>query len=275
FCAPGRTRTCNLRIRSKTAPVRLVLPGRIAAGRAGSTVQLITSRPVLSHQPDCQRDCQVVATGPSAAACSIRARAFWRLDSRSRNTAATLTFDAAMTTSLAVSHGPETRAHGPHPADQPVAGLVVGLLLDDEPAVRVGHDQPVPEALAVRDPGGVDLQDLVDLVAVLEPAPQDLVDHLGRGARLPEPAGRHGPEVHLGMQQRGELGVVLGRQRLYEPPTQGPCHVPPSLPRRAPVDFTFRCRSSGSRYPHTVDLDAECGALSIYVVENASSRCQV
>jgi hypothetical protein len=36
---------------------------------------------------------------------------------------------------------------------------------------------------------------------------------------------------------------------------------------------TFGVEASGSRYPHTVDLDAECGGLSIYVVENASSRC--
>ncbi len=41
LCAPGRTRTCNLRIRirSATRPVRLVLPGRIAAGRVGFMVR--------------------------------------------------------------------------------------------------------------------------------------------------------------------------------------------------------------------------------------------
>ena len=58
FGAPGRTRTCTLRIRSKTRPVRLVLPGGIAAGRVGSIVHLVASRPAPSQRPDCQRDSQ-------------------------------------------------------------------------------------------------------------------------------------------------------------------------------------------------------------------------
>jgi hypothetical protein len=37
FCAPGRTRTCNLRIRSETRPVRLVVPWSIAAAGSGSS----------------------------------------------------------------------------------------------------------------------------------------------------------------------------------------------------------------------------------------------
>ena len=57
-CAPGRTRTCTLRIRSKTPAVQRVLPGHIGAGGVGSTVRLITSRPTLSQRPDCHRDCQ-------------------------------------------------------------------------------------------------------------------------------------------------------------------------------------------------------------------------
>jgi hypothetical protein len=43
--APGRTRTCNLRTRSKTAPVRLVMAERIGAGRVGSAIHLVASRP--------------------------------------------------------------------------------------------------------------------------------------------------------------------------------------------------------------------------------------
>src|SRR5918992_1423301 len=58
FGAPGRTRTCNLRIRSETRPVRLMLPWSIAAGRVRSAVRMVASRPALSHRPDCQRDCQ-------------------------------------------------------------------------------------------------------------------------------------------------------------------------------------------------------------------------
>jgi len=46
--------------------------------------------------------------------------------------------------------------------------------------------------------------------------------------------------------------------------------VPPGTPVAS-----FHSEASGSRYPHTVDLEAECSGLSIYVVENASSRCQV
>jgi hypothetical protein len=45
LCAPGRTRTCTLRIRSETPPVRPVTPERIAAGRVGFPVQLVASRP--------------------------------------------------------------------------------------------------------------------------------------------------------------------------------------------------------------------------------------
>src|SRR4029453_5972275 len=44
-CAPGRTRTCNLRIRSRTAPVCLVMPWAIAAGPVGSAVRPVASRP--------------------------------------------------------------------------------------------------------------------------------------------------------------------------------------------------------------------------------------
>jgi hypothetical protein len=70
-CAPGRTRTCNLRIRSETRAVRLVLPGRIAAGRVGSTVRLITSRSTLLQRPDCQTDCQPLP-GPEIRAGSLQ-----------------------------------------------------------------------------------------------------------------------------------------------------------------------------------------------------------
>jgi hypothetical protein len=41
--APGRTRTCNLRIRSETAPIRLVPPWSIAAGRVEPAVRLVAS----------------------------------------------------------------------------------------------------------------------------------------------------------------------------------------------------------------------------------------
>jgi hypothetical protein len=41
---PGRTRTCNLRIRSKTPPVRLVMTWGLAAGRVRSVVRPVTSR---------------------------------------------------------------------------------------------------------------------------------------------------------------------------------------------------------------------------------------
>jgi hypothetical protein len=44
FSAPGRIRTCTSRIRSKTAPVRLVMPWAIAAGHVRSGVQSVTSR---------------------------------------------------------------------------------------------------------------------------------------------------------------------------------------------------------------------------------------
>jgi hypothetical protein len=47
LCAPGRTRTCNLRIRSKPRPVHLMLPWSIAAGRVWSAVQLVTTGPVV------------------------------------------------------------------------------------------------------------------------------------------------------------------------------------------------------------------------------------
>jgi hypothetical protein len=43
--APGRTRTCNLRIRSETQTVCLVMPWTIAAGRVGSAVQPVPLRP--------------------------------------------------------------------------------------------------------------------------------------------------------------------------------------------------------------------------------------
>jgi hypothetical protein len=43
-CAPGRTRTCTLRIRSKPRPVRLVVPWSIAAGRVEFIVQPVSSR---------------------------------------------------------------------------------------------------------------------------------------------------------------------------------------------------------------------------------------
>ena len=57
-CAPGRTRTCNLRIRSKTPPVRLVMAWSIAAGRVEPAVRVVASRPILWQGPDCQTDCQ-------------------------------------------------------------------------------------------------------------------------------------------------------------------------------------------------------------------------
>ena len=46
---PGRTRTCNLRIRSKPRPVCLVPPWSIAAGRFGFTVRPVTSRPTYDN----------------------------------------------------------------------------------------------------------------------------------------------------------------------------------------------------------------------------------
>jgi hypothetical protein len=58
FGAPRGIRTPNRQIRSKPAPVRLVLPGRIATGRVGSVVQPVTSWQAPSQRPDCQRDCQ-------------------------------------------------------------------------------------------------------------------------------------------------------------------------------------------------------------------------
>jgi hypothetical protein len=58
FGAPGRTRTCNLRIRSKPRPVRLMLSWCIAAGRVGSAVQLVASRLLSLQRQDCQEDCQ-------------------------------------------------------------------------------------------------------------------------------------------------------------------------------------------------------------------------
>ena len=57
-CAPGRTRTCTLRIRSKTRAVCPVTPESIAAGRVRFAVWAVTSRAALWQQPDCQRDCQ-------------------------------------------------------------------------------------------------------------------------------------------------------------------------------------------------------------------------
>jgi hypothetical protein len=47
FCAPGRTRTCNLRIRSKTRPVCPVTPESIAAGRVRVSVRAVASRAAL------------------------------------------------------------------------------------------------------------------------------------------------------------------------------------------------------------------------------------
>jgi hypothetical protein len=58
FGTPGRTRTWNLRIRSEPRPVRLVPSWRIAAGRVGSAVRQVASRPAPSQRPDCQRDRQ-------------------------------------------------------------------------------------------------------------------------------------------------------------------------------------------------------------------------
>jgi hypothetical protein len=58
FSAPGRSRTCNLRIRSKTTAVRLVIPGRIGAGRVRFVVRPMASRLILLQAPDCQGDCQ-------------------------------------------------------------------------------------------------------------------------------------------------------------------------------------------------------------------------
>jgi hypothetical protein len=46
-CAPGRTRTCTLRIRSEAGPVCLVQPWTIAAGRVQSAVRSVASRPAL------------------------------------------------------------------------------------------------------------------------------------------------------------------------------------------------------------------------------------
>ena len=56
-CAPGRTRTCTLRIRSETGPVRLVLPWSIAARRIRSAVRRVQFRAIPLQRPDCQRDC--------------------------------------------------------------------------------------------------------------------------------------------------------------------------------------------------------------------------
>jgi hypothetical protein len=67
-CAPGRTRTCNLRIRSKARPVCPVLPWTIAAGYAGSAVRLGPSRPAPSQRPDCHRDCRYRRGFPRSAA---------------------------------------------------------------------------------------------------------------------------------------------------------------------------------------------------------------
>jgi hypothetical protein len=57
-CAPGRTRTCTLRIRSETRPIGLVLPESIATGRVRFAVCLVVSWVALLRRPDCQRDCQ-------------------------------------------------------------------------------------------------------------------------------------------------------------------------------------------------------------------------
>jgi hypothetical protein len=45
FCAPGRTRTCTLRIRREARPVRLVSSWSIIPGRVRGAVRLVASRP--------------------------------------------------------------------------------------------------------------------------------------------------------------------------------------------------------------------------------------
>jgi hypothetical protein len=46
-CAPGRTRTCNLRIRSRPTPVHGVSRRAVLAGQVGVAVQLVGTRRVL------------------------------------------------------------------------------------------------------------------------------------------------------------------------------------------------------------------------------------
>jgi hypothetical protein len=69
--APGRTRTCHLRIRSEARPVCLVASWGIAAGRFGSVVRPVRSWPRLLQRPDCQRDCQTYRE-PAASIPAVR-----------------------------------------------------------------------------------------------------------------------------------------------------------------------------------------------------------
>jgi hypothetical protein len=49
-CAPGRTRTCNLRIRRQARIVHGVLADAVLAAHVGEVVQLVRSRRVESWQ---------------------------------------------------------------------------------------------------------------------------------------------------------------------------------------------------------------------------------
>jgi hypothetical protein len=76
--------------------------------------------------------------------------------------------------------------------------------------------EPVSDALAVGDLVGLDCDELLDVVGVLQPSLQDVGDDLLGARRLPGAARGQAAEVDLRVEQRRDAREVLARECLCE-----------------------------------------------------------
>jgi hypothetical protein len=110
--------------------------------------------------------------------------------------------------------GAKSRAEEADRGDPAVGLVVVGLLLDEEGAVRAFSLVLVSDVVAAGDLGGGDAEYVLD-VTVAEPGAQHLEGTVARGS-LPGAAGCERTELDLWVEQVGEPGEVAAGNRVGE-----------------------------------------------------------
>src|SRR5215468_798566 len=119
---------------------------------------------------------------------------------------------------LAWLRGHEARAQDPQPRDAPVADVVIRLLVDLERPALVADAEAVtrPEA-TLGDVAGLDVEHGLDVVALIEPAPEDVLDHCRRALLLPQLFGCQGAKLHAVREHAADGLEVLRAQCAREP----------------------------------------------------------
>src|SRR5215467_14170311 len=114
--------------------------------------------------------------------------------------------------------GPVARAEQVEPGEAAIlAGVGVGLLLDDEPAgaepLRPQPELPVQvQAIADRAGGGLDK---LEVLGAAEPAGEPACDRVGT-CPLPRASGEQGAHPGIGRERAAEPGEVLSGEAVKE-----------------------------------------------------------